>query len=86
MGLQSWRSKIILELHSESLLFGRPGFESRTLQTLRDYNFEPLGPAGSKTNFFERFDLYLLGKKENKHFAALLKHIMLSQNTPKSYH
>ena len=47
-------------LYSESLLFGRPGLDSRPLQTLRGYNFLALGPGGSKTNFFERFDLSLL--------------------------
>ena len=48
-------------LFSESLLVGRPGFDPRPLQTLRAYNFAVLGPAGSKTIFFERSDLYLLG-------------------------
>ena len=46
-------------LYSESLLFGRPGFDSRQLQTLRDYNFVAFRPGGSKTNFFERFDISL---------------------------
>ena len=46
---QSWRSKksrpfgfeafFFATLRSESLLFGRPGFDPRTLQTLRAYNF-----------------------------------------------
>ena len=73
-------------LFSESLLSGRPGFESRSLKTLRASNFKAFWPAGSKTSFFEISDLYLLGQKENKHFAALLRHIILSQSTPKSYH
>ena len=73
-------------LYCELLLFGRPGLDSRRLQTLRAHNFVPLRPTGSKTNFFEVSDLYLLGKKENKHFSALLRHIILSQNTPKSCH
>ena len=47
-------------LYSESLLSGRPWFDSRTLQTLGAYNFEILGSARSKTTFFERFDLFLL--------------------------
>ena len=40
-------------LFSESLLSERPGFDPRPGQTLRAHNFEALGPAGSKTNFFE---------------------------------
>ena len=48
-------------LYSESLLFGRPGFDPRRLQTLKAHNFVALGPTGSKTNFFERSHLYLLG-------------------------
>ena len=71
---------------SKSLLSGRPSFESQSLQTLRAYNFAALWPARSKTNFYERSDLYLLGKREKKHFPALLRPIMLSQITPKSYH
>ena len=35
-------------LYSESLLFGRPGFDSRRLQTLRAHNFVALGRTGSK--------------------------------------
>ena len=69
---QSWHSKensrpfgfeatFFVILYSESLLFGRPGFDPRTLQTLRACNFEALWPAGSKTNFFVRSDLCLLG-------------------------
>ena len=51
-------------LHSESLLSERPGFESRPGQTLRANNFAALGPAGSKTNFFEGSNLFLLVKEE----------------------
>ena len=40
-------------LFSESLLSERPGFDPRPGQTLRAHNFEALGPAGSKTNFFD---------------------------------
>ena len=49
-------------------------------------NFEVLGPAGSKTLYFEIFDLYLIVKRQKSSFAPLLRHFMLSQNTPKSYH
>ena len=42
MGCQSWRSKVFHKLHSESLLSERPGFESRTLQTLRLCSFVAL--------------------------------------------
>ena len=45
---------------SELLLSERPGFDSRLGQTLRAHNFEALGSAGSKTNYFENFDLFLL--------------------------
>ena len=58
-------------LFSESLLSERPGFDPRPGQTLRAHNFEALGSAGSKTNFFERSDLYLLGKGKKIGFAAL---------------
>ena len=47
------RGYIFRYLHSESLLSERPGFDPRPGQTLRAHNFEALGPAGSKTNFFE---------------------------------
>ena len=47
-------------LFSESLLSERPGFDPRPGQTLRVHNFEALGRAGSKTNFFERSDPSLL--------------------------
>ena len=60
MGCQSWRSKIFHKLHSESLLSERPGFESRTVQTLKAHIFAALWPTGPKTNFFEGSDLYLL--------------------------
>ena len=51
-----------LDLSSnENVVFGQSGFDSRLLLTLRASNFEALWPAGSKTNFFERSDLYLLG-------------------------
>ena len=101
-GLQKYqRSKLVIKknsrpfgfeatffvlLYSDSLLFGRPGFDSQRLQSLRAHNFVNLGHSGSKISFFERSDLCLLGKYEKKHFQALLRRIMLSQNTPKSYH
>ena len=73
-------------LHIELLLSERPGFDPRRAQTLRAHIFGPLWSTGTKTSFFEISNLYLLGQKEKKHFAALLRHIILSQNTPKSYH
>ena len=76
----------MLILYSDLLLFQSPGFESRPAQTLIVCNFEALWPVGSKTNFFERSDLYLLGKGKKIGFAALWRHFMLSQNTLKSYH
>ena len=77
---------LMLILYSDLLLFQSPGFESRPAQTLIVCNFEALWPVGSKTNFFERSDLYLLGKGKKIGFAALWRHFMLSQNTLKSYH
>ena len=43
----------------DNVVSGRPAFESRSLQTLKAFNFDALWPAGSQTNFFERSDLYL---------------------------
>ena len=71
MDRQSWRSKKIsrpfwfeatffMSLYGESLLFERPGFESRTCQTLRAYIFAAFLPTWPKITFFERSDLYLL--------------------------
>ena len=67
---QGWWSKNILDLlgsrlrlFSESLLSERPGFDPRPGQTLRAHNFKALGPAGSKTNFFESPIIPLLGFK-----------------------
>ena len=73
-------------LHSESLLFGRPGFDSRQLQTLKAHNFVALGPTGSKTTFFERSDLCLLGNRKKIGFAGLLRVLLIGQSTIKLYH
>ena len=80
------RGYIFVSLHSESLLFGRPGFDSRRLQTLRAHNFVALGPIVSKTIIFERSDLYLLGKGEKIGFAGLLRVLLIGQSTIKLYH
>ena len=45
---------------SESLLFGRPGFDPRTLQTLRAYNFAAPWSTRLQTSYFEIFYLYLI--------------------------
>ena len=68
-------------LYSESLLFGRPGFDSRRLQTLKAHNFVALGPTGSKTNFFGSSNQYLLGEREKIDFAALLTVFFIGQST-----
>ena len=73
-------------LYSESLLLGRPGFDSRRLQSLRAHNFLALGPTGSKTTFFERFDLCLLGNRKKIGFAGLLRVLLIGQSTIKLYH
>ena len=52
-------------LYSELLLFGRPGFDSRQLQTLKAQNFVALGPTGSKTSFLKDL-IYLYKDKERK--------------------
>ena len=70
----------------ESLLFGRPGFDPRRLQTLRAHNFVALGPTGSKTIFFENSDLSLLGLRKKISFAALLRVLLIGQSTIKLYH
>ena len=72
-------------LYSESLLFGRPGFDSRQLQTLKAHNFVALGPTGSKTTFFERSDLCLLGNRKKIGFAGLLRVLLIGQSTIKLY-
>ena len=73
MDCQSWWSKNILDLlvsrlhfcklYSESLLSGRPGFESRTLQTLRLCSFVALWSIRSYTTSFESPIIHLLGLK-----------------------
>ena len=73
-------------LCSESLLSERPGFESRPAQTLKAYIFEAPWPTGPKTNFFERSDLYLLGKLKKIGFAALFRVLWIGQSTIKLYH
>ena len=73
-------------VHSELLLFGRPGFDSRQLQTLKAHNFVALGPTGSKTTFFERSDLCLLGNRKKIGFAGLLRVLLIGQSTIKLYH
>ena len=73
-------------LCSESLLFGWPGFDPRRLQTLRAHNFVALGPTGSKTTFFERSDLCLLGNRKKIGFAGLLRVLLIGQSTIKLYH
>ena len=75
-----------MNLHSELLLSGDPGLDSRTAQFLRACIFAALWPTGPKIIFFERSDLNSLGKREKKHFPALLWPIMVSQITLKSYH
>ena len=54
------RGYIFESLYSESLLFGRPGFDPRTLQTLRAYNFAAPWSTRLQTSYFEIFDLYLI--------------------------
>ena len=76
IGCQSCQSKKVLDLLGsrlhfreiaiENLVFRRPAFESRSLQTLRASNFEKLWPTGSKATFSDRSNLYLLGLKEKK--------------------
>ena len=73
-------------LCSKSLLSERPGFESRPAQTLKTYIFEAPWPTGPKTNFFERSDLYLLGKLKKIGFAALFRVLWIGQSTIKLYH
>ena len=77
---------IFLDRNSELLLFGRPGFDSRQLQTLKAHNFVALGPTGSKTTFFERSDLCLLGNRKKIGFAGLLRVLLIGQSTIKLYH
>ena len=78
-----FEATVFASLCSKPLLFGRPGFDSRRLQTLRAHNFVALEPTGSKTIFFERSDLYLLGKGEKIGFAGLLRVLLIGQSTPK---
>ena len=64
MDRQSWRSKktsrpfgfeatFFASLCSESLLFGRPGFDPWPAQTLRTYSFAAPWPTGLKFVFIE---------------------------------
>ena len=67
----SWRSKkiqsfwvrgyVFCNFAMISLVFRRSGFDSRPLQTLKAHNFAVFWRTGSKTSFFERSDLCLLG-------------------------
>ena len=52
------RGYIFCDFAIVNLVFGRPGFDSRSLLTLRAYILGAPGPAGLKTNFFERSDLF----------------------------
>ena len=54
------RGYVFRKIAIVDLVFGRPAFESRSLQTLRAHNFEAFGPASPKTTFFETPDLFLL--------------------------
>ena len=63
IGCQSSRSKNYKLYTSELLLFGRPRFESRTLQTLRLCSFVALWSMRSYTTSFESPIILLLGFK-----------------------
>ena len=80
------RGYIFAILYSELLLFGRPGFDSRRLQTLKAYIFQAFQPTGPKTNFFESSDLSLLGLVTKISFAALLRVLLIGQSSVKLYH
>ena len=53
---------------------------------MKAHNFVALGPTGSKTTFFERSDLCLLGNRKKIGFAGLLRVLLIGQITIKSYH
>ena len=53
---------------------------------MKAYIFEAPWPTGPKTNFFERSDLYLLGKLKKIGFAALFRVLWIGQSTIKLYH
>ena len=61
-----------VSLHSESLLSGQPGFDSRPAQTLRACSFAALWSERTYSTSFERSKPYLLGYVEKKRFAVLL--------------
>jgi len=68
MDPQSWQSKKFLDLlgsrlrlYTELVLFERPGFDSRTVQSLKFCNFEALWSGKTYSIPFERSKLYLLG-------------------------
>ena len=54
------RGYIFRDFTIVNLVFGRSGFNSQLLQTLRAHNFEALQPTSPKITFFETSDLYLL--------------------------
>ena len=66
------RGYVFREITIVNLVFGRPGFDSRSLQTLRASNFDAPWPTRSKTNFFERSHQYLLGTRLNMLFSPTL--------------
>ena len=73
-------------LLSKSLLFGRPGFDPRTAQTLKVYSFVAPWYAGIKISFLGRSDLFLSAKIKKMSMAMHLGHIMPNWSTPISYH
>ena len=66
-----------VSLHSESLLSGQPGFDSRWAPTLRSCNFDPSWSKRTYNTSFERSNIFLLLYVKKMRFGEVLGHIKL---------
>ena len=96
IGHQSWLSKKILDTMGSRLRSSQNHYCKSGLRAIRVrfpvaahfegfYFWSPL-TYRVKNYFFGKIWSIVIRIKENKHFAALLRHVILSQNTLKSYH
>ena len=73
-------------LCSKSLLFGRPGFDSRRAPTLGTHSFGAHGPKLTYNTSFESPDIFLYEKFKKVDLKAFLSSFMNTQSNLVSYH
>ena len=78
-----WRLNLLCSGARENT---RKNSKVQNWQTLRAYNFADFWPIRVHSTSFESPNKYLLGLRKKNSLAALLIHITLNWNTPKSYH